>query len=156
MPSSRSTSCLRNLITPSSHLPASICTNPAFGTRFECQIGDLAGGDERNFRLSFRTGAFVNDTISLATETVRMTITADQHDPYLENNQAKIGVASTNGIFDLALDVDYPDAVDVGATETFRLSLENRGPDAARFVALEISQVYAPSGFEFLSVQRAF
>jgi hypothetical protein len=129
------------------------CTVAPFGTRFECHLAELPGGEQISFGLSFRTQASIGDTTSLADDTVRMQVSADQHDPYRENNVDTDGAASTNGIFDLVMDVEFPEVIDVDTPATFTLTLENLGPDAARHVFLGLSDAFAsPGGFEFLSV----
>jgi hypothetical protein len=131
--------------------PGVECT-VVFDLRFDCPIGDLPAGEQRDFVLTFRTPAAADVSGGRTSGTVRVAVAGQQHDPYRENNQASRGAQTTTAIFDLVLGASYPDVAEIGTPATFSVSLQNLGPDVARSVYLTVSANYLEGAFEILSV----
>ena len=130
--------------------PSFACLRPAVGGAgaIECSLATLGSGASASFTLTVDVGPGFAHNTPLR---LQASLSGDQADTDAGNNSVTSDVTVANTV-DLALSQTGPASANAGQTATYRLTIANAGPDAARNVVLSNP---IPADTRFVSAQQS-
>ncbi|MGW8368291.1 MAG: hypothetical protein ACWGPN_06375, partial [Gammaproteobacteria bacterium] len=118
-----------------------------------CELGELPGGEERQFDVSFVAPSALAENSAGQSFGFSFIVNADERDSDNTNDDAAVSVYVASSIFDLESQAGAPAVLTVGTPAEVDVTLTNLGPDPAPLVEWRTRTVSAPPDeLEFLSV----